>query len=171
MKFFEWQLVRCRTRYKFKELRRTSWRRKISAAVIGCGVRAQLLVWIGLVSFELATLFPIRLLAPSKLVAGRFDVLLRRQGCNAVKRAYGYIHLYDLPPLKLYAVSINGWCLYLTITINGLRFWVTISINRCLMLGGHTQLSSPSRNSFKPCLRIWRYSERVLLSTDVLVFT
>jgi len=38
MKFLEWQLVRCRACCKFKALGRTSWRRKISAAVIGCGV-------------------------------------------------------------------------------------------------------------------------------------
>jgi len=37
MKFFEWKLVRCRACCKLKVLRRTSWRRKISAAVIGCG--------------------------------------------------------------------------------------------------------------------------------------
>jgi hypothetical protein len=41
-----------------------------------------------LVSFELATLFPARLVATLnlftglKLVAGRFDVLLRKQGCS-----------------------------------------------------------------------------------------
>jgi hypothetical protein len=47
---------------------RTSWRRKISVAVIGCGVTAKLLVWVGLVSFELATVFPVQLVVPSKLV-------------------------------------------------------------------------------------------------------
>jgi hypothetical protein len=41
----------------------------------------------GLVSFEVATLFPVRLVAFFKLVtglrlvAGRFDVLLLKQGC------------------------------------------------------------------------------------------
>jgi hypothetical protein len=68
MKFFEWQLVRFRVCCELKDLCRTSWRRKISAAVIGCAVGAKLLIWISLVLLELAPLFPGRLVAPSKLV-------------------------------------------------------------------------------------------------------
>jgi hypothetical protein len=62
-----------RTRYKFKELRRTSWRRKISAAVIGCGVRANLWDWMPLRSLELARLSLVRLVTHSKLVYCSLD--------------------------------------------------------------------------------------------------
>ncbi len=65
MKFFEWQLVRCRACCKQIGLGSDELTPK---NFIGCGVTTKLLVCMGLVSFELATVFPVHLVAPSKLV-------------------------------------------------------------------------------------------------------